>query len=72
MRQRLVADAGGLDARELFGVAYIVMHNCPTAVENPHAADDDDVEIDVDSLDHDAFVLVERYVRDCVAARKKG
>lgn len=72
MRQKLVADAGGLDARELFGVVYVVMHHCPTAIENPNAADDENFEIDIDSLDHDAFVLVERYVRDCVAARKNG
>lgn len=65
MKQELVASTNELTPKELYGVVYIVTQNCPAALEAPSGGAADEVEVDIDSLDHDTFVLVDRYVKDC-------
>jgi hypothetical protein len=52
---------------QLYGVVYIVTQNAATAISS---TSEEEVEVDIDNLDHDAFVLVERYVKDCLAKKK--
>lgn len=67
MKLALVESANELTSKELYGVVYIVTQNSPTAIAS---TGEEEVEIDVDTLDHDAFVLVDRYIKDCLAKRK--
>eukprot|EP00306_Pavlova_sp_CCMP459_P010568 CAMPEP_0185183634 /NCGR_PEP_ID=MMETSP1140-20130426/2097_1 /TAXON_ID=298111 /ORGANISM="Pavlova sp., Strain CCMP459" /LENGTH=325 /DNA_ID=CAMNT_0027749659 /DNA_START=14 /DNA_END=991 /DNA_ORIENTATION=+ len=67
MKQELVANANELSPKELYGMVYIVTQNCPNSMDSTH---EEEVEIDVDNLDYDTFVLVDRYVKDCIAKKK--
>eukprot|EP00307_Rebecca_sp_RCC1486_P013774 CAMPEP_0119414934 /NCGR_PEP_ID=MMETSP1335-20130426/7251_1 /TAXON_ID=259385 /ORGANISM="Chrysoculter rhomboideus, Strain RCC1486" /LENGTH=328 /DNA_ID=CAMNT_0007439831 /DNA_START=19 /DNA_END=1005 /DNA_ORIENTATION=- len=67
MKQELVSNANELSSKELYGMVYIVTQNCPTAMDS---SQEEEVEMDVDNLDPDTFMLVDRYVKDCLAKRK--
>lgn len=67
LKQALVANTNELTPKELYGVVYIVTQNSPAAI---YSTGDEEVEVDVDNLDHDAFVLVDRYVKDCLEKKK--
>mmetsp|Transcript_6775 Transcript_6775/g.17738 ORF Transcript_6775/g.17738 Transcript_6775/m.17738 type:complete len:328 (-) Transcript_6775:375-1358(-) len=67
MKQELVSSANELTPKELYGVVYIVTQNAATAISS---TSEEEVEVDIDNLDHDAFVLVDRYVKDCLAKKK--
>jgi hypothetical protein len=67
MKQELVANTHELTPKELYGIVYIITQNCPMAMDT---TGDEEVEIDIDTLDHDAFVLVDRYIKDCLAKKK--
>lgn len=67
MKQELVSNANELSSKELYGMVYIVTQNCPAAMDS---SQEEEVEMDVDNLDPDTFMLVDRYVKDCLAKRK--
>lgn len=68
MKQGLVGSTNDLTPKELYGLVYIVTQNSPAAI---YSAGEEEVEVDIDNLDDDAFLLVDRYVKDCLA-KKKG
>jgi len=67
MKKELVANANELSSKELYGMVYIVTQNCASALDSTQ---EEEVEVDVDNLDHDTFMLVDRYIKDCLAKKK--
>jgi len=69
MKRRLNENAGLLSSKDLYGMVGIVEESCKRAIDQSNPQE---VEIDIDSLDVQTFLKVEKYVQDCIVrARKK-
>lgn len=70
MKRQLNENAALLSSKDLYGMVGIVEDTCKRAIEqsNPH-----EVEIDIDSLDLQTFIKIDRYATDCLLRqRRKG
>ena len=70
MKRQLNEHAAMLSTKDLYGMLVIVEESCSRATM---AASPQEVEIDLDQLDLDTFLKVERFVQDCITkAHKKN
>jgi len=70
MKRQLNENAALLSSKDLYGMVGIVEDSCKRAIDQ---SSPQEVEIDIDSLDLQTFLKVEKYVQDCIArARKKN
>mmetsp|Transcript_6846 Transcript_6846/g.14981 ORF Transcript_6846/g.14981 Transcript_6846/m.14981 type:complete len:335 (-) Transcript_6846:1412-2416(-) len=69
MKHQLNQNAALLSSKDLYGMVGIVEETCKKALDQPNASE---VEIDIDTLDVQTFMRVEKYVQDCLRAKKKN
>lgn len=70
MKRQLNENAAMLSSKDLYGMVGIVEDTCKKAIDQ---SSPQEVEIDIDSLDLQTFLKVDKYVLDCIArARKKS
>ena len=70
MKRQLNENAALLSSKDLYGMVGIVEDSCKRAIDQ---SSPQEVEIDIDSLDLQTFLKIDKYVQDCIArARKKG
>ena len=70
MKRQLNENAALLSSKDLYGMVGIVEESCKRAIDQSNPQE---VEIDIDSLDLQTFLKVDKYVQDCVMrARKKN
>ena len=70
MKRQLNENAALLSSKDLYGMVGIVEDGCKRAIDQ---SSPQEVEIDIDSLDLQTFLKIDKYVQDCIArARKKG
>jgi len=70
MKKQLNENAALLTSKDLYGMVGIVEETCKRAIDQSSAQE---VEIDLDSLDLQTFLKVDKYVQDCIVrARKKS
>lgn len=68
MKHRLNQNANQLSSKDLYGMVGIVEENCKRALDQTNPAE---VEIDIDTLDLQTFLKVDKYVQDCLSRAKK-
>ena len=68
MKRQLNENAAHLSSKDLYGMVGIVEDTCKRAIDQ---SSPQEVEIDIDSLDLQTFLKVDRYVRDCIMRAKK-
>jgi len=68
MKHQLNQNANLLSSKDLYGMVGIVEENCKKALDQSNPAE---VEIDIDTLDLQTFLKVDKYVQDCLARAKK-
>ena len=68
MKHRLNQNANQLSSKDLYGMVGIVEDNCKRALDQTNPAE---VEIDIDTLDLQTFLKVDKYVQDCLSRAKK-
>ena len=70
MKKQLNENAALLSSKDLYGMVGIVEDTCKRAIDQ---SSPQEVEIDIDSLDLQTFLKVDKYVQDCIQrARKKN
>jgi len=70
MKKQLNENAALLSSKDLYGMVGIVEDTCKRAIDQ---SSPQEVEIDIDSLDLQTFLKVDKYVQDCIArARRKS
>jgi|Transcript_3500 hypothetical protein len=69
MKHQLNQNASLLSSKDLFGMVGIVEANCKKALDQSNPSE---VEIDIDTLDLQTFLKVEKYVQDCLRATKQS
>jgi len=70
MKRQLNENAALLSSKDLYGMVGIVEDTCKRAIDQ---SSPQEVEIDIDSLDLQTFLKVDKYVQDCIMrARKKN
>jgi len=68
MKHRLNQNANQLSTKDLYGMVGIVEDSCKRALDQTNPAE---VEIDIDTLDLQTFLKVDKYVQDCLSRAKK-
>jgi len=68
MKHQLNQNASLLSSKDLYGMVGIVEGNCKRALDQTNPSE---VEIDIDTLDLQTFLKVDKYVQDCLRATKK-
>lgn len=68
MKHQLNQNANMLSSKDLYGMVGIVEEHCKKALDQTNPAE---VEIDIDTLDLQTFLKVDKYVQDCLARAKR-
>eukprot|EP00316_Scyphosphaera_apsteinii_P021022 CAMPEP_0119314896 /NCGR_PEP_ID=MMETSP1333-20130426/34085_1 /TAXON_ID=418940 /ORGANISM="Scyphosphaera apsteinii, Strain RCC1455" /LENGTH=345 /DNA_ID=CAMNT_0007320097 /DNA_START=91 /DNA_END=1128 /DNA_ORIENTATION=+ len=68
MKHQLNQNANLLTSKDLYGMVGIVEEHCKKALDQTNPAE---VEIDIDTLDLQTFLKVDKYVQDCLARAKR-
>jgi len=68
MKHQLNQNANLLSSKDLYGMVGIVEENCKKALDQTNPAE---VEIDIDTLDLQTFLKVDKYVQDCLQRSRK-
>ena len=68
MKRQLNENAALLSSKDLYGMVGIVEESCKRAIDQSNPQE---VEIDIDSLDLQTFLKVDKYVRDCVMRARR-
>ena len=71
MKKRFNDNAAQLSPKDLYGILGVIESSCKHAVKKSRNGDDlPEVEFDIDALDVQTFLKVEKYVQDCLAGKK--
>jgi len=68
MKRQLNENAALLSSKDLYGMVGIVEESCKRAIDQ---SSPQEVEIDIDALDLQAFLKLDKYVQDCIARQRK-
>jgi len=68
MKRQLNENSNQLSSKDLYGMVGIVEENCKRAIDQSNPSE---VEIDIDSLDLQTFIKLNKYVEDCIKRSSK-
>jgi len=68
MKRQLNENSNQLSSKDLYGMVGIVEESCKRAIDQSNPAE---VEIDIDSLDLQTFLKLNKYVEDCIKRASK-
>lgn len=68
MKRQLNENAALLSSKDLYGMVGIVEEACKRAIDQ---SSPQEVEIDIDALDLQTFLKLDKYVQDCITRQRK-